>query len=546
MKHRLPSSSMLAKTLLLFMLITPSIGMAQERIISLPTVSGNPGQEIEIEVSIDNAKDVRAYRIVLNLQNYSDRFPLEYVQGSSTGEGTLTSGWGPPVENDQSTNPDSGLVIITGVAGQAPALPAGSGVLLKFNLRIKDNARNGRVDLFLIPDLTRLNDDAIPSNTIKGSLRIDATYLWGDLNRDLVPGPEDAQQILEYDALLRRSFEGHYDTKYNWPRDFPSEGNVSGDRTLGAYDAWLIYQYDDFQINWFPADLDKNGFGPDEPLQIADPSTPKLLSLSNTSSIPGEEIELAVNVNDATRIASYRIVVDFPDVSPGYPLEYVVNSATGKGTLTDSWPPILVNDRSKTEGYIIFVNMAESFSPLESGAGSLLKFRVRVSPEADRGSIPINFASRSEETLVSRINDGLIPSELINGNIEVLDTPHCGVEFVLPGFVHRKTLQPTFRMLLPNETKPVFSTDGDMIIAASADGQSNMISKILHSSPNGEFREVATLRNPSSDNQILNLLVAGRNQVCAIVGNRATFERCLVFFNVPFELSNINDFMMHN
>ncbi|MEW6233913.1 MAG: hypothetical protein AB1656_00870 [Candidatus Omnitrophota bacterium] len=540
-------------TVIFFVVLINLIALSAENALSaeaarklvLSAASGDAGAEIEIAVSIDDAQDVLSYRIVIQMPNFSGRYPLEYVTGSASSSGTLTQKWGAPVENDLSQNPDRGIVIFVGAGGIAPPLANGPGVLMKFKLRIKDAARNGLVELAFDPALTTLNDGHVAVDLANGSVRVDAVYLWGDVDRDGSPGLKDARSILQYDALLTQTFEGHYDIQYQWPNDFPPEADVNGDKTIGAYDAWQLIQYEIFNLIWFPADLDKNGFGPDAGTVEIKPGTVRRISLPSLAAHPGEILEVHVQINEAESIASYRVAVELPSASPDYPLEYVVGSATGVGTFTASWPAPVVNDKSAADGYVLFINMAERQTALTSGQGTLFKFKVRIKETANRGTVGLQFPSSEKNLLVSRLNDGQIPLLTTNGSMDVLEIPQCGLEFIPPNIKALGNLQPLFRIQLPSESPPLFSMQGDMLAAASAEGDFTLISRILHYSPNGDLEEIAVLRNAAPDWQILNLFAAGRNRACVVIGGKERAERCFVFFNVPFDLALVDEYMIH-
>ncbi len=151
-------------------------GYAQEAELSLPDLNVSPGEEFMVHVRVENVEDMMAFRVVFELPNTSADYPLEYVPGSSSVNGTLANGW-ISRENDSSTVNDpstqvSGLVLING-SGAMPV--SGSGILIKFKLRVKEGASEQIVPLQFVTSgsvTSRLNDGAIPVTFDHGSIQI--------------------------------------------------------------------------------------------------------------------------------------------------------------------------------------------------------------------------------------------------------------------------------------------------------------------------------------------------------------------------------------
>ncbi|GEM_PF-6589676 len=154
---------------------------AQERVLSLPDFTASPGDVIQMNVEIDNADGVIGFRIVIQLPNSSPSYPLEYVGGSSSVNGTIARGW-TTAENDvttlaDSSNPYAGLVLISGSGVQELS---GSGALLRFRLRVKNNVPNQLVPLHFVATGftgTRLNDGVIPITVKHGSVLITGSQI---------------------------------------------------------------------------------------------------------------------------------------------------------------------------------------------------------------------------------------------------------------------------------------------------------------------------------------------------------------------------------
>ncbi len=149
---------------------------AQERVLSLPDLTAEPGDEIQVPITIDDAEGLIGFRVVLDIPNQTEIYPLEYVPGSSSVNGTIARGWR-TMENDASQSDDpnnefAGSILING-SGIQPL--SGSGTLLRFRLRVKENIPNQLVPLnFKLTGrkISRLNDGAVPVRVEHGSVLI--------------------------------------------------------------------------------------------------------------------------------------------------------------------------------------------------------------------------------------------------------------------------------------------------------------------------------------------------------------------------------------
>jgi carboxypeptidase-like protein len=165
---------LLSIVILLAFAISPVNALGQT-LLSLPgEETAHPGQEFWIQVGVENVEGLLGFSIVIDLPNTSQEYPLEFVAGSSSVNGTLCKGWS-TFENDASKKEGSRLsqaFLING-AGYLPL--QGSGVLVKFKLRVKDDAPDQIVPLtFKITGskVTQLNDGHIPLTFQNGSVRI--------------------------------------------------------------------------------------------------------------------------------------------------------------------------------------------------------------------------------------------------------------------------------------------------------------------------------------------------------------------------------------
>jgi hypothetical protein len=118
---------------------------ASAQSLTMGYVTGMPGEEVSIPITMEQASDVVSIRILVTLPSH-----VEFVKWVK--EDTLVSGWS-LVINDQGS-----YVIVTGAS--ASALPS-SGTLIQLVVKIKTDATSEVVSMSF-RDGTRLNDGAIP------------------------------------------------------------------------------------------------------------------------------------------------------------------------------------------------------------------------------------------------------------------------------------------------------------------------------------------------------------------------------------------------
>ena len=134
--------------------------------------------------------------------------------------------------------------------------------------------------------------------------------------------------------------------------------------------------------------------------------------------------------------------------------------------------------------------------------------------------------------------------------IKETDTPvesDCYLEMSVSSFSPGAALRTDSAIMLPLHVGPVFSLQGDMLIAAAASGQpaGAPYVRILHVKPDGGISTIARLADASDTHQILNMFAAGIDRVCVVAGNPSGAERCILFFETPFRLASICDFTLH-
>ncbi len=142
---------------LIFTGLVSTDAQAQTRQLSMPSIEANTGDIVRVSVLIDDAQDIASVRIGIAMK---DDLPYTYVPDSFTTEESFTADWNP-----MTVNPNLPDMIIASNGG--PSLSSGTGALLYFSIRIKDDANNVRAPLAFQIDysgqkLTRLNDGAIP------------------------------------------------------------------------------------------------------------------------------------------------------------------------------------------------------------------------------------------------------------------------------------------------------------------------------------------------------------------------------------------------
>ncbi len=116
-------------------------------------------------------------------------------------------------------------------------------------------------------------------------------------------------------------------------------------------------------------------------IRITSNSNPSstLLSLNPTelNVHRSQDIEIAVNISDASGVVGYRVALDL-DPSK---VTYIPGSATKVGTSTENgWGPLVVNSASPE---IAIFTCASATEALASGAGSLMKFQLHVNDTLD-------------------------------------------------------------------------------------------------------------------------------------------------------------------
>ncbi len=160
----------------------------------------------------------------------------------------------------------------------------------------------------------------------------------------------------------------NYDTHAPYDIDMNDNGNIA------------------FAYTSYPQD--GSGSGAYGRMFFAEPASVPILSLepSEINVNRNQDVEIAINISDASGVVGYRIALDL-DPSK---VTYVPGSATKVGTSTENgWGPLVVNSSSPE---IAIFTCASATDALASGAGSLMKFQLHVNETlADFTPISVSF-----------------------------------------------------------------------------------------------------------------------------------------------------------
>ena len=126
-----------------------------------------------------------------------------------------------------------------------------------------------------------------------------------------------------------------------------------------------------------------------------------------------QDIEIAVNISNASGVIGYRVALDL-DPSK---VTYIPGSATKVGTSTENgWGPLVVNSSSPA---LAIFTCASATGTLASGAGSLMKFQLHVNDTlADFTPISVSF------TPLTSLNEDAIAFSLEIWSATVLGSNH--------------------------------------------------------------------------------------------------------------------------
>lgn len=278
--------------------------------------------------------------------------------------------------------------------------------------------RSGQYDVtFTVTDALGVADPTPAVRTVH------AVFRWGDANNDDIVGTLDASRILAWDALMFDDWD-EWPCRYAQPES-PEAADVDPDDVVGVNDAFAILTQSVGLLDYFPADVDQDEWGPDEgpPAGLrsagrsAEPARAVALEIAARSLAPGQETAVRVVIDDASALKGFRLVVNLSQA-----LEYVKDSASVADTLF-AGSPLAVNSKRADRLVVSCVALDRA----KRGSGPLLTFRLRARanlPNASRSPIPLDI-----DQSLSRLNDGAVPAAFLDNSIEpaiALDSPRHG------------------------------------------------------------------------------------------------------------------------
>jgi hypothetical protein len=158
------------------------------RQVSLPVLTGDPGSEVTVEVSLDDASEVRGYFLDITY----DATVLEYLDFQN---GSLTTSWGAPT-----ANAFAGEVLFS--ASSATAL-SGSGTLVALHFRIRSDAA-GKTSVLHVVE-AELNGTQLPVNALDGSVTVTEPVVEGE---GVAEGEGSPEGLPEGEGVAEGTVEG--------------------------------------------------------------------------------------------------------------------------------------------------------------------------------------------------------------------------------------------------------------------------------------------------------------------------------------------------
>lgn len=142
-----------------------------------------------------------------------------------------------------------------------------------------------------------------------------------------------------------------------------------------------------------------------------------ILELPRISAQPGDIIDIEIGINQAASIRSFRLSINIPNLNDDYPLEFIKGSVDNSGTLSDGWI-LSVNDASASPQFgSVIISSVAGVKPSLHGSGVLLKFKLKVKPDAIRQVVPLELEIEAPHK--TRMNDGAI-SFIVNSGLVAL------------------------------------------------------------------------------------------------------------------------------
>ncbi len=352
-------------------------------IVSIPTtLTAAPSAVVSCPVTLNNAAGITSFSVTV-------RFDNAKIDCTGASNGALVSRWG-------GVQVDKGANYVT-VSGAGQALAAGGGVLASLQLRILPSAAAGVTPLTL--SSVSLNRNALKVATHDGSLTIEGAagqFTWGDVDGDSLATAQDATYVLQRRVGLIAQLPV---AQLSGKPDDLGGGNVSA-RTpavVGAYDAALILKHAAGTLASFPADVNKNGKGPDvgaQPPASPDPSAPKrVVTITGALALRANaDLQVPIQIDNAEAVAGYYAEIAYDPAQ----IEFV---GFNKGLLTDAWPVPVANVQNGV------LRLAGAGAQPIQGSGVLAVLTFRALATAGAGE------TATLRFTVAELNDGLILAE---------------------------------------------------------------------------------------------------------------------------------------
>ena len=360
-----------------------------------------PGESVVIPINLSNRSGLSAYSVTLTYD--ASAFAFETLSA-----GALVSAWGAPTGG-----PTAGSVSIS---GNGPALTGeGGGTLASITLRVREDADDGESALRI--STATLNQGGLPTQAIDGSVLIESdSWRWGDVDGNDRADGVDANLILRYTVGLTQTLpmqDAAGDSSFVGP------ANVKGAEppSITIQDAFLIYSFVRGRIAAFPADTNRDGYGPEIPPKVevelpADITATKgeqriVRTLGGVVAEPGVDVRVPISIDSATGVFGYLFELQ-------YDSDLLEFRNISKGPLAEPWiEPVFLADNG-------LLRWTATGADRLSGAGQLCVVTFR-------GRSNIAPSSSAALTLTrAELND-----KLINTSVEA-DTSAPVLESVSP------------------------------------------------------------------------------------------------------------------
>jgi chitodextrinase len=322
-------------------------------VLSLPSLSHDPGQSIPIPVSIDGAGGHSIQNVNLTVQYDAD---LLSVTGLSA-DGTLTAYWSPP-----SLSTQTGSITLS-LSGETPV--SDRGVVINIEGVISPTARLGEGSVLTLSDVT-LNEGAVPAVTRNGQLTVTDTR-----PPEITSGPEVAHLTgssadIVWDTSEPATSRVDYGKTSDYGRRETSAVLTSDHRTrLTGLDPETTYHYR-------VSSVDSSGNGPttsSDRTFTTQAGGDIEVSMENRTATVGSVVEIPIRVSDLgdDEVSRYHAVIAY-DRS----LLQFKELSTTNSILTGWTAPVV----ERVDGQL-FIEQQGTVTPSGTGVWCTLLFTVR-------------------------------------------------------------------------------------------------------------------------------------------------------------------------